>query len=181
MPTVPTKILIADADVENAEMVADHLSRALAACVTRVTTATEALKRDIAEEFDLVLADLRLPDGDGLGLTRQLQSYRQRPIILMSDQPTLGRAVEAMRLGVKDLLTKPFDLATLATTLRNAVEQHHRDLRKQLRMERLRSTCRQLGQERRELNRRVELVCCDLVGAYGNLAKKVVEMQSDAS
>ena len=179
MPKEAAKILIADADAESADMVADHLTRSLDVRVTRVESATEALKRDIADHYDLVLADLRFPDGDALQLVRQLQSYGQRPIILMSDQPTLGRAVEAMRLGVKDLLTKPFDLATLAATTRNALEQHQRSLRQQHRMERLRSTCRQLGQERRELNRRVELVCCDLVGAYGNLAKKVVEMQSD--
>ncbi len=179
MPQERPRILLADADRAAGEMLAEHLTRVLHADVTHVETATEALRCDMAERYDLILAELQLPDTDALKLTRQLQAYGERPIILTTERPTLGRAVEAMRLGVKDMLTKPFDLGRLTDVARHALEQHEKTDRQHRTMRRLRKKCRRLTAEHRELNERVELICRDLVGAYGRLAKRVVEQHLD--
>ncbi|ENO77884.1 sigma 54-interacting transcriptional regulator [Thauera sp. 63] len=74
------------------------------------------------ERFDLVLSDVRLPDGDGLALFEEIrQQHPALPVILLTAHGTIPDAVEATSRGVAGYLTKPFDsqalLATLAQTL----------------------------------------------------------------
>ena len=168
------RILLADADPEASAMVAEHLTRALSVDVTVVRTQAEAIRCDLADRHDVVLTELRLSEGDGLGLARELQACGRRPLIVTAAEPTLGRAVEAMRLGACDLLIKPFDLSRLTEVVRSAVAQHRQQTGQQVRMRRLREACRAMGQERRELRQRVDLICRDLVRAYGQLARKIV-------
>ncbi len=172
------RIGVVDPDGQTAEMVAEHLSRALAVDVVCSKTASDAIDHDRKQRYDLVLADLSLADSDALQFARQIQAYGERPIILTSENPTLGRAVEAMRLGVKDLLTKPFDLSHLTQVTRRALDQHEQQAREKLRIRRLGQNCRDLERDRRELSERIELVCRDLVSAYGRLAERVVASQS---
>lgn len=73
---------------------------------------------------DAVLLDLRLPDGDGLALLpkiRQLQPDIQ--VIMMTGHGTLESAIEAMKAGAFDYLTKPCNLSELEITLQKALEQ----------------------------------------------------------
>jgi len=78
--------------------------------VTTAATAADALVRLEAEAADLILTDLRLPDGSGL---RVLEESRRRcpgaPVILMTAYGSVDAAVEAMRRGATDFICKPFD------------------------------------------------------------------------
>lgn len=68
--------------------------------------ALEALEK---KRFDLLVADLRLPDADGMDIIRQVK--RSRPdtgVIVITGYGTTATAVEAMKLGVHDFLPKPF-------------------------------------------------------------------------
>jgi DNA-binding NtrC family response regulator len=82
--------------------------------VEAATSATEALARLAAAPADLVLTDLRMPDGDGLSL---LQAVKQRApgtdVIIMTAYATTEGAVEAMRQGAVDYLIKPFAMDEL--------------------------------------------------------------------
>jgi FixJ family two-component response regulator len=93
----------------------------------------------------------------------------------MTEKPTVGRALEAMRIGIRDMLPKPFALSQLGESVTQAVEDHHKRDRQQLRYDRLRRVSSRIIKERRVLRQRVDLVCRDLVGAYRRLAEKVVD------
>jgi two-component system response regulator AtoC len=68
--------------------------------------AVDALAR---EPYDLLLLDLRLPDGDGLDVLREVRRQRvEAAVVVMSAYGTVESAVEAMRLGAFDFLQKPF-------------------------------------------------------------------------
>jgi DNA-binding NtrC family response regulator len=171
----PAKILLVDDDPQVASMIIDFVERTFQARVTHVCTASDAIERDQAERHDVILADPHLPDSDDLGLVRKLQSGGERDIILVTNRPSLRRAVEAMRLGVRDMLTKPFDMHELGASLDRAVAASRRRRRIQARHERIRRVSETIIKERRVLRQRVDLVCRDLVSAYRRLAEKFVE------
>jgi DNA-binding NtrC family response regulator len=167
-------ILLVEDDDDVATMVADYVQQTMRARVKRVNTASEAVRSAMDEHHDVVLADVKLPDCNDLELARELRRDGDCEIVLMTGKPTLGRALEAMRLGVRDMLPKPFDMHRLGHTLERAVSAHRDRHREQLRYDRLRRVSSRIIRERRLLKQRVDLVCRDLVGAYRRLAEKVV-------
>lgn len=72
--------------------------------------------------YDLVLLDLRLPDGSGLSLIRRLrQGVRRVPVMVLSSYDQLSDRIEALEVGSVDYLIKPFDLSELLYRIRQAV------------------------------------------------------------
>jgi two-component system response regulator AtoC len=83
----------------------------------------EALQVYSEEKPDLALVDIVLPGIDGIEVLRQLKKQNPAAIVLMmSAYHQVERAVEAMKHGAYDYLTKPFHLADLANTMRRAGE-----------------------------------------------------------
>ena len=83
-----------------------------------VAAALELLAKDT---FDLMMVDIRLPDGDGTELLRQLQMRPQRPlVVIMTGFGSVESAVECMRNGAFDYLIKPFTADQLEITLSKA-------------------------------------------------------------
>jgi DNA-binding NtrC family response regulator len=78
-------------------------------------------RADIARAApDAVLLDLSLPDGNGMELLPDLESLLEPPgVILITGQATVETAVEALRHGVADYLTKPIDVARVKVALAN--------------------------------------------------------------
>jgi DNA-binding NtrC family response regulator len=75
------------------------------------------------DSFDLVIADVRLPDGEGTDLLRQLQARAQKPpVVMISGVGTVETAVECMRGGAFDYLLKPFSAQQIEITLKKAEE-----------------------------------------------------------
>ncbi len=91
-------------------------------------SAHEATEMMAKHTLDLILMDLRVSDG-GLGLLERLRKSLPRvPVVVMTAFATVQSAVEALRLGATDYLTKPFALEELTTTLEQAAEQRNFDL-----------------------------------------------------
>src|SRR5277367_4759451 len=111
------RILIIDDDDALRRMLVEYLtSEGYTALGTRsVLQGQEALRTD---PFDLVIADLRLEDGSGLDLLRQLKQIAPRSYgILMTGFATMETAVEAIRIGLFDYMIKPILPAQLDLVL----------------------------------------------------------------
>jgi len=73
---------------------------------------------------DVILTDLFLPDGKGIDLLEDLDTTLPTQVILVTGHATVDTAVEALRKGVTDYLTKPLDLPRLRTVLANVARAH---------------------------------------------------------
>jgi two-component system response regulator PilR (NtrC family) len=84
-------------------------------------TAIEALK---AESFDLILTDLRMRKVDGMAVLKAAKEHSPRTVVLVvTAYASTETAVEAMKLGAYDYVTKPFKLDELKVTVANALER----------------------------------------------------------
>lgn len=116
-----THILAVDDDDDVRELLAEYLGHEGFRVTLAPTGAamTEALE---AEPVDLVLLDLRLPDGDGLSLIRQLRTESRLPVIILSGRVEDVDRIVGLELGADDYLTKPFNprelLARIKAVLR---------------------------------------------------------------
>lgn len=88
-------------------------------CAFDLAEARGRLGRDVP---GLVLLDLQLPDGDGLELLAELrEAIPQVPVIVITANGSINRAVQAMRAGAFDFMVKPFDDARLVNAVQNAL------------------------------------------------------------
>lgn len=91
--------------------------------VASASTIAEAQELLAKDNFDLMVVDVRLPDGLGTDLLKQLQARPTRPLVVMiSGFGTVDLAVECMTNGAFTFLTKPFSPDQLAVTLKKAEE-----------------------------------------------------------
>ena len=91
--------------------------------VTFTTSASAALDKVAAEEFDVVLTDLGMAEMDGLSLCERILGTRpDMPIIVVTGEAVLDRAIAALRAGAYDFITKPADPALLAHSVARAVQ-----------------------------------------------------------
>jgi two-component system nitrogen regulation response regulator NtrX len=90
--------------------------------VTLARTLAEVLA--MKDPVDAMLLDVRLPDGNGIDLLRQLREQdRLAPAIMISGHGTIADAIEATRAGAYDFLEKPLSRDKVLLSLKNAIEQ----------------------------------------------------------
>jgi DNA-binding NtrC family response regulator len=137
------RVLVVDDDRAACEVLEEAL-RHRGFSTRSVTSAGEALRAvEAADPFDVVLTDLRMPGASGLDLSRGLsKDHPAIPVVVITAFGTIQTAVEAMRRGAYDFLTKPYDLELVALTLDRAIS--HRRTRAEL--DRLRVAARQEGE-----------------------------------
>ena len=118
-----TKLLIVD-DQKNLRATTALLLRNQGYAVEEAESGIGALERLAAEPFSLVLTDLKMEPVDGLEVLRRVQEgYPRTPVILMTAYGTIDSAVEAMRLGAADYVTKPFKPDELLIRVTRALER----------------------------------------------------------
>jgi DNA-binding NtrC family response regulator len=76
---------------------------------------------------DVVLTDVRMPGMDGLELLRRVREHSPVPVIVMTAFSDMRSAIDAMKLGAYDYLTKPLDLDALDGVLHRCVDEHLED------------------------------------------------------
>ncbi len=92
------------------------------------------------QNIDLMLLDLKVPGGGGLSLLEDVKTlYPETSVVVMTAFATVSSAVEAMRIGAGDYLTKPFALEELVAILERAGELRHFDLETRRLREKLRN------------------------------------------
>jgi DNA-binding NtrC family response regulator len=107
-----------------------NLRRVLAALLARenydVHTAENgevALQILREHHIDLVITDLRMPRMDGMELLREVQRLDHAlPVVMLTAHGTVDNAVEALKLGAQDYLTKPFDQAEIRSVVQKALK-----------------------------------------------------------
>ncbi len=110
------------------------------ALVLSADSATAARSILQHQRIDLLLLDLKLPGGGGLPLLHQVKTlYPDTAVIVMTAFATVASAVEAMRIGAEDYLTKPFALEELTTVLQRTAHQLELDVESRKLRERLRT------------------------------------------
>ena len=84
-----------------------------------VATAKKLLKK---HDFNICLTDMRLPDGDGLELVKWMQDHAPRvPVAVITAHGNVETAVQALKLGAFDFISKPLDLGNLRNIIENAL------------------------------------------------------------
>jgi two-component system response regulator AtoC len=97
--------------------------------VVNAGTLAEGRRAIAQEQVDVALVDLMLPDGSGLDLLKEIQERMpDLPTVVMTAFGTIETAVQAMQLGARTYLVKPFDSAQVETVIARALEwrQSHR-------------------------------------------------------
>lgn len=86
---------------------------------------SEALELLDREPFDVVVTDLNMPHMNGVDLCRRISESRpQLPVIVVTAFGSIDTAVEAMKAGAYDFITKPFDMDAITLAVKRAVEHH---------------------------------------------------------
>ncbi len=84
----------------------------------------EGLKIATEEKFDVILCDIKMPKMDGIEvLEKVIEHSPDVPIIMISGHGTIETAVEAIKKGAYDFISKPLDLNRMLITLRNAMDK----------------------------------------------------------
>lgn len=118
------KIVIIDDEAAILELMS-KLCRSAGHDVLGYTTGMEGMAAIRAQQPDLVIVDLRIGDISGLELVRMCHDqFPQTAVIMVTGHGSVETAVEAMRLGAFDYLTKPFDLGDLMKTVRQALARN---------------------------------------------------------
>lgn len=113
-------ILVAD-DEANLRKVLSALLRREGYEVLTAQDGEEAWEILNAERVDVLLSDLRMPRLDGMQLLKRvIERYRGLPVVMLTAHGTVDTAVDAMKLGAFDYLTKPFDKEELRASIRKA-------------------------------------------------------------
>lgn len=133
----PIRILIVDDERFHAEAVAETLERVGYECQVAASGAAGA-KRIEAEDWDVILTDLRMSDLDGLAVLRKAkQACPEAEVVVITGQGDVKSAVQAMTEGAFTYLTKPVEMAELRAIVARAAEKPRmlktqRELQRQL-------------------------------------------------
>lgn len=159
------------------ELLVPLLQSRLDARVTCVDTAEACIETDLYDPHEIVIAEWELADSDGLELAEHIHILSPRPVILLTDKIKTGESIAALRAGVCDIFTKPFPIENLLDATQRAFERHEINRLHAAKYRRMRELVRHVIRERRDLNRRMELVCKDLVEAQRRLVQRVLALE----
>ncbi|WP_295939515.1 response regulator transcription factor [uncultured Alistipes sp.] len=121
------KILIVEDEPSLREIMAQALCREKYV-VEQAADYTSATEKIAGYDYDCILLDIMLPDGNGLRLLEQLKKQRGRAgVIIISARDSLDDKIEGLELGADDYLPKPFHLAEMSARIRSVVRRRQQD------------------------------------------------------
>lgn len=122
------KILIVEDDADLREITERSLLKERY-LVETADTYKAARQKALVYEYDCILLDIMLPDGNGLDLLRDLQKegHRMPNVIIFSAKDSIEDKVTGLDLGADDYLPKPFHLAELHARLKSVLRRKQRD------------------------------------------------------
>jgi len=118
------KILVVDDEATIRDLIGKGLSQIGGYSVEVAQNGVEAIEKIEKDVFDLVLTDLKMPGMDGIELLKTIKGTRPEVlVILMTAYGTIETAVEAMKIGANDYITKPIDLNELLLHISKAQKE----------------------------------------------------------
>jgi len=115
------RVLVIDDEPAIRELLNLTLSR-MGLNVTAVEDLAAARRALMTSNFSFCLTDMRLPDGNGLDLVREIsENYPQLPTAVITAHGKVEDAVDALKLGAFDFVSKPVDLAVLRKLVNTAL------------------------------------------------------------
>ncbi len=162
------------------ELTASHVDHIL----RTARTVAEARQLLADEPADLLVTDIELPDGSGLDLVagaRLTEGGREMGVIVTGKKLDRDAAIEAFRAGATDVIPKPASAAEIAQRVVKAIGKTSELTRHARRIDRLKTAVKRLGDAKRTVGQKVDLLCNDLVSAYGELSRQMdsVRRQED--
>jgi len=113
----PPHILVVDDEPDVCELMR-HSLESEGYTVSTETTASGALERVVGQTYDLMLTDVTMPEMDGLALCQKVAAVRPGlPIVLITGRADMATVTQALRVGVRDFLTKPLEAGALLSTV----------------------------------------------------------------
>ncbi|HSZ56165.1 MAG TPA: response regulator [Tepidisphaeraceae bacterium] len=170
----PPRVLIVDDEPDVIELMRDLVVKQIDCRVSAASSLKEARKLLADGGADLLVIDLNLPDGDGISLLPALHDARPTAsAIVITGRPSLDGAISAIRSGAIDFVPKPFSAQHIIDRVRAAIERQGELAKREKRVDRLRDAVRRLNDSRKTISKKVDLLCNDLVGAYGELSRQI--------
>jgi two-component system, NtrC family, response regulator AtoC len=123
MKNLSGTILIADDDPDIRDILKDMLA-SLGATAISATNGQECLDSVETDVPDLILLDIEMPVKHGLDVLKEIRrGRRETTVVMITAYGTIDRAVQAMKEGAFDFITKPFDLDYIAVVVEKALER----------------------------------------------------------
>lgn len=118
------RILVVDDDSGVREALSEFLL-SLGYVVVAVENGEDALAEYEKNAFDVVMADLIMPNMDGMELLRRIREIKNQEVIflMITGHPSISTAVEAINRGADDYITKPFHLEDVRLRISKALEK----------------------------------------------------------
>jgi DNA-binding NtrC family response regulator len=152
-PSIPPHVLL----VEDERSVAKGLAMVMREegyQVDLADTGQAALEKFGESEFDLLVADLRLPDMDGMEVIERVREKRPNTnVVVITGYPSVSSAVQAVKMGVSDYLRKPFTEEEFKTAVKSALVQRKKESMEELLVETQRERLIQREEVMRVLDR----------------------------
>jgi len=121
MNPIKGKLLVVDDDPDIREILKDRLE-SLGYAVVTAENGQEALEKSVKEEPDLMFLDLQLPQINGMQVLKRVRDNPDLTVIIITAFGTIEKAVEAMKEGAFDFITKPFSPDHLDLVIKKALE-----------------------------------------------------------
>ena len=128
MPETSLKVLIVDNEAQVCTSLMEQLSglNYLCACFNNAAAARQLLEK---ETFDVVLLDIWLPDTNGVELLKEInRQYPDTVCIMQTADNNLSTAIESMKSGAADYITKPCNLERVDNAIKNALKRKRGEL-----------------------------------------------------
>lgn len=183
-PTIstPPRILVVDDEPTLRELVDDVVGRKIHCQMLSAGSLREARQILASQEIELLVADVNLPDGDGLSLLPTLRAHQPNAsAIVITGAPSVDGAISALRHGALDFVPKPFSAEQICDRVQKALDRQALLARHDRRLQRLREAVKRLNEARKVVSKKVDLLCNDLIQAYGDLAKQLDVVRTQES
>lgn len=116
------RILIADDDIRFVTGLREYLAVSGYEVLT-ANNGLEALEQAQAQEPDLIILDILMPQMDGLQVLSELRKYSSTPVIILSSQNTDLARIKGLNTGADDFITKPFNYAELEARIKTVTRR----------------------------------------------------------